>query len=479
MAEVEAPPMRLPQNLMFASDVLSGYSRNRFRLETTSSDTAKSGRIITVNLPESALLDMKSLRFFFDCDAGYVSSSGLNGLQGLLPDQASALVSKVEVYVNGVQVQSGANEYNTTCKIKNIGAYNQDNQQTKGKLVNHAGIYPNKGDLASNMFIDASSNAVGEKASMCIDTWCGFLNELSTRFLPTDLIGQIQIRITLAPDAVLSGITEGKFPYDLSLNMTTDTPAGLITTAPTYSIENMYFTIDSIVVGDVYNQLLRSQLQSSYLPLNYLEYYMFSNGDIGSNTYNNRWSLSSGSVDKLYAVQRKHNYSIFGAANDIATDLSSNNLSPLQAVGNQLLGKYFTYESFKAGRDSENGTLRYQWSVNNVSYPQYEARNLEAMADLAYINDKVGYRPVGILASSQTAFCRGQAVYSLQLNHPELGLNTMSGYNSRGINSFFTFTMKGLDGSQVSNTSKIESVVLVQTTAQLRVSAGRALSVSF
>lgn len=202
---------------------------------------------------------------------------------------------------------------------------------------------------------------------------------------------------------------------------------------------------------------------------------MFSNGGIANTSYNNRFSLSSGSIDKMYAIQRKAAYNVFGAATDLTP--ATTNISPLQAVGNKFVGKYFTYESFKAGRDSENGELRYQWAVNNVSYPQYEARNLEAMADLAYVNDKVGYRPVGVLASSPTAFCRGQAVYSLQLNHPELGLNTMSGYNSRGINSFMTFNMKGLETSQVS--SGIESVVLVQTTAQLRISAGRALAVSF
>lgn len=412
---------------------------------------------------ENALLDMKSLRFFFDADAGYVAASGVGALQGVLPEQASSLISKVEVYVNGVQVQSGANEYNTTCQIKNISGYNQDNQQTKGKLVNHAALTDINGQSTNFM-----GSTEGEKASMCVDSWHGFLNELSTRFLPTDLIGQIQIRITFAPDGVLSGILTGKDVADASNN--------LVTTAPTYSISNMYFTIDSIVVGDVYNQLLRSQLQSSYLPLNYLEYYMFTNGNLTGN-YSNRFSLSSGSVDKLYAIQRKSTYSEFGAATALAP--TTTNISPLQAVGNAHVGKYFTYESFKAGRDSENGTLRYQFFCNNVSYPQYEARNLEAMADLAYVADKVGYRPVGVLASSPTAFCRGQAVYTLQLNHPELGLNTMSGYNSRGINSFFTFSMKGLDGNQVSNTNKIESVVLVQTTAQLRVSAGRALAVSF
>ena len=460
--EAEPQPMRLPSNLMFASDVLSGYSRNRFKLETTSSDTASSGRIVTVNLPENALLDMKSLRFFFDADAQYVATSGVGALQGILPEQASSLISKVEVYVNGVQVQSGANEYNSTCQIKNIGTYNQDNQQTKGKLVNHAAIAEINGQQTNFMPTDK-----GEIASMCIDSWHGFLNELSTRFLPTDLIGQIQIRITFASDAVLSGVQSGKNVADLSMNS--------VTTAPAYKISNMYFTIDSIVVGDTYNRLLRNQLQSSFLPLNYLEYYMFTNGGIATTSYNNRFSLSSGSIDKMYAIQRRAKYNDFGAATDLAP--LTTNISPLQAVGNKYVGKYFTYESFKTGRDSENGELRYQWAVNNVSYPQYEARNLEAMADLAYVNDKVGYRPVGVLASSPTAFCRGQAVYSLQLNHPELGLNTMSGYNSRGINSFMTFNMKGLDTTQVS--TGIESVVLVQTTAQLRISAGRALAVSF
>ena len=462
--EAEPQPMRLPSNLMFASDVLSGYSRNRFKLETTSSDTASSGRIITVNLAENALLDMKSLRFFFDCDAKFVPTAGggVTNLQGILPESASALISKVEVYVNGVQVQSGANEYNSTCQIKNIGAYNQDNQQTKGKLVNHAAIAEINGQQTNFMPTDK-----GEIASMCIDSWHGFLNELSTRFLPTDLIGQIQIRITFASDAVLSGVISGKDVADPSMNS--------VTTAPAYKISNMYFTIDSIVVGDTYNRLLRNQLQSSFLPLNYLEYYMFTNGGIATTSYNNRFSLSSGSIDKMYAIQRRAKYNDFGAATDLAP--LTTNISPLQAVGNKYVGKYFTYESFKTGRDSENGELRYQWAVNNVSYPQYEARNLEAMADLAYVNDKVGYRPVGVLASSPTAFCRGQAVYSLQLNHPELGLNTMSGYNSRGINSFMTFNMKGLDTTQVS--TGIESVVLVQTTAQLRISAGRALAVSF
>jgi hypothetical protein len=56
----------LPENVRYMVDSMSQYSRNRFRLETVSAETASAGRIITVNLPEGACLDMSSFRFHFD-----------------------------------------------------------------------------------------------------------------------------------------------------------------------------------------------------------------------------------------------------------------------------------------------------------------------------------------------------------------------------------------------------------------------------
>jgi hypothetical protein len=96
------------------------------------------------------------------------------------------------------------------------------------------------------------------------------------------------------------------------------------------------------------------------------------------------------------------------------------------------------------------------------------------MADVAYCNDKVGLATNGILVTSPTAFCRGLAIYNLQLNHPGLGLRCQSGYNSRGINSTIGFNMIGLNSSV-----KKESIVIAQTTAQLRISAGKQIAVSF
>jgi len=463
-------PLTLPHNLMFAASVLSGYSRNRFKLETTSSTTATSGRIITVNLPESALLDMDSFRFFFKCEAegttqGIIDASGggtLGDFTALIPAEAESLISRVEVYINGVQVQQGTSEYNTICKVCKLGGFNQDSQLSKGKLVNHSVLY--NGSHNTNAF----SGTKGEVANLCVDNWTGFLGERSARFLPTDVLGQIQIRLTLAPDSVLSACADSRKPTELI-------QAGdSKNTAPAYKIEDMYFTVDSIVVGEAYNNILRSQMARAYLPINYHEYYTYTNSGINATEYSNRFSLSSGSINKIMAVQRRSSYSTFGNAVDLTPDATL--ISPLAATGNEVVGKYFAFESFKLGtRDSEDGTLRYQFSVNNVQYPQYQAKNSEAMADVAYTNDKVGNRAQGILICSPTAFCRGQAVYSLQLSHPDLSISQMSGYNSRGINSFMTFSMSGL--TAVGET--FDSVVIVQTTAQLRVKSGKSLAVSF
>ena len=472
----EGAPLILPHNLQFAASVLSGYSRNRFKLETTSSDTASSGRIITLNMPESALLDLDSFRFFFTADAGAGSmttdASGLitANINGILPAEAESLISRVELYINGVQVQQGTSDYNTIAKVRKLGGYNQDAQLSKGKLVNHSNLYT--GTYSANVFDGA---ALGEIADMCIDNWTGFLGERSARFLPTDVVGQVQIRITFAPDAVLSGVSAA-----VGSTVTNQTASTLLTgandvlvTAPTYTISQMYFTVDSIVVGDAYNSIIRNQMARAYLPINYHEYYTFTNANLSGTTYSNRFSLSSGSINKIMAIQRLANHNVFGAATDLTPTAA--NISALAATGTELEGKYFTFQTFKAGRDSVDGTFRYQFNVNNVQYPQYLARNQEAMADVPYTNDKVGNHSIGVLVSSPTAFCRGQAVYNLQLSHPDLSISTMSGYNSRGINSFLTFSAQGITAPA----TPYESVVIVQTTAQLRVKSGKSLAVSF
>jgi len=88
-----------------------------------------------------------------------------------------------------------------------------------------------------------------------------------------------------------------------------------MTTKPSYTITNPYFTIDSCVLPEAYSELLRRRLmQDEYLPLNYKEYYTFINSGLKGTSYTNRFALSSGCINALHAVQRLDSHNVFGAS---------------------------------------------------------------------------------------------------------------------------------------------------------------------
>ena len=459
----------LPENVDFGADVLSGYSRNTFRIEPNSASTGiTAGRIIQITLPENSVLDMKSLRMFGKVTCKKGTSADGQDILGVLPANIESLISSIEVFVNGVQVTQNSNEYNTICKVLKLGSYNQDAQLTTGNLVNHSKMMVTLPDDKNNIFGTNSGN--GEVADICIDNWSNFLGTGATRFLPTDVLGSIVVRITLAPNSVLSGVidTANKKVFDVSLNNAT--------TAPSYTLDNPYFTIDSCVLPDAYNELLRRRLsQDEYLPLNYKEYYTFVTSGIAATTYSNRFALSSGCINSLHAVQRLDSHNVFGAATDLEQTAGAR--APVGTIGATAEGKFFTYKTFKAAADYLDGDFKYQFNINNVANPQFLAGNKFAMANLPYVNNKLTPRTQGILVGGETAFCQGQAVYTCMLSHPDMSSKVMSGLNSRGINSQFYFSAQGLDKAQVTSTTPISSLVVVDTTAQLRISAGRQCSV--
>jgi hypothetical protein len=461
----------LPRNLAFVAQQMSGYSRNRFRLETTSASTAQAGRIITVNLPENSLLCMDSLRFFFDIDTiaadftdtafTYQSATTATAV-GALPADTSSLIKNVEVYINGVQVQQGSSEYHTIANVLKLSRSNRAADESKDRLVNH-------GRMIENV-AGATSNVVGNNLSLVVDKWYGFLGERSTRFLPTDILGAIQIRITLAENAVLSPHLVGISSSGLSWSSDVGSNANI-----KYEISEMFFTIDSISVDPVYASAMRDMLsRNEFVPLNFKEYYTFSLDGQKGTKYTNRFALAATSIDKLYAIQRKSNYNTVGLK---CTDLGAFDEDDTESshYGDRYVPNYFTFKLFDSETGGKNGTYRYQWSVNSVFHPQYQARANEAMVDLTYINDKIGDNSVGHLITSPAAYKAAQAVVPLVLCHPDQPLSVQSGYNSHGINSTFAFSATGLSNV---GTDGFQSLVVVETTAQLRIAAGKSLAVA-
>lgn len=466
----------LPENVRYMVDSMSQYSRNRFRLETVSAETASAGRIITVNLPEGACLDMKSFRLHYDTALSTTTAgAGPTTCFAKLPDDAAqALIQRVEVNLNGVAVEQGSQEWNTIFKLKKLSEGSLNRSASVGASVAHANIDP--------------ANNAEPNESLVVQDWCGFLNENSTRFLSSDVWGQLQVRITLAPNSVLvpkiDTLNMG-LPFTGVVAPATAADALAAARAMTYSISNIFFTIDSVSLNPIYNEMLRSRLAADdYLPLNYKEYYTFSLDNITSGTSVPRFSLSSGSIDALYGTYRDSNYQSTGT-------------NALQLVNGGVGASAFTAGHFRfrsynsiggvAGSGLVDGDLRYNWSVNNVQMPQYRATLTDALCDLNYIPDKIGLDANGTYVGSKQSFNDGKFVVGQKLNHPtRYGVGVQSGFNSRGINTMMTWSVAGQvvppnDAAQTGtqDTGVISAFVVLETTAQVRAGVGKNIAVLF
>jgi hypothetical protein len=469
----------LPPNVHFLTSTMQDFQKNKYRLDTVSSSSAQAGNITQVFLPESSVLDMKSFRLHFTATPSCPNSSGTAGdsIGAFLPSDATSLIQKMEIYCNGIQLSAGSNEYNTICSLVKTGKCSADRNATYNQLTSHsyvAGIN-GTGLVAGVVQSEPAQDLV-------ISEWPGFLNDLSTRFLPTSLMGQISIRITWAQNAVLvpvylaSGASSATF---LAAGATLTTAQGANLASMTYSISNIRFSVDAVALAPAYNEMLAEQLaREGMIKLNYAEYYSF----FTANTNINRFSLASSSIDKMIsAVRPAQNLTV----NSVATSYSYNTVGcPSIAAGSSAFGSTAQVPGFLATANPAplasypSAPLQWQYSVNNVLHPQYLAYESDAACELALCWDKVGMDAKGIIPSTRTLFNGSYFQLPISYNHPSgLGYAVRSGYNSRGVNSTMLLTLYNVPAGFGSGVYNL--VTVVGTTAELKIGVGRELAIDW
>ena len=90
--------MALPSNLSFFMSRIQGTSISHFKIFPQSSDTATSGKIIRLEMPNNSLVNFKNLRLF----ANISTANATTGKGGRLPNDISSLIELVAVYMGGV-----------------------------------------------------------------------------------------------------------------------------------------------------------------------------------------------------------------------------------------------------------------------------------------------------------------------------------------------------------------------------------------
>ena len=443
----------VPKEVAFAAAKLDAFNRNRYRIETTGATTAGPSSIVTINLPDAAVLDLRTFRVHMDVLT--TAAAGATAQVRAKCPHASDLVANMEVYMGGVQIQQGIAEYNTATRMFKIPTVSFDRRHSVDALL-HNGVM--------------HTNDAVDDLSIVFQPLIGIFAESSTRYIPTSLTGPITVRLTFASTAVL---VPKENAVAIGTNLTADGDRNAAANL-TYTASNIYATVDTVAMGDAYEAMLMERLQTeTYLPVNYKDYFSFSlTNQTGNHTL--RFSLSSSSIDTCMAVMRYSNYNTAGV---IGRQMTGAQFSELTTPN------HFYFHSFSAGvaNKKKRGNLRYHWSVNNVRHPQYEADTMNAACDLSLLTDRTTMDKMGHSVTSFEHYQNGMFVIPLILNLPGQSLNVRSGFNSRGTNTNMEFEVQGLALPAANAATQVpadlSTFVVAQTTAQIRIGGNRQIAV--
>lgn len=444
-----------PRNLSYFVKRLANYSRNTYRLQTLNTSTAGPSQIITVDLPNNALVDLSTLLWYFE---GTTTSAGG---QCTFPRNIETIIERVEVEVNGQLISPGCANYGHLFQIISDTTMGED-------VCNRRGL------LQNGLNVDAPT-ANASAVPFTIVNWLGFLGSAQPTVLDTNLLGNVRVRITLATTNVLVS-------------------SATAVTTPSYSLGNMFFSVDCISIDDGMYYALHDQFLSKggvyEIPFN--NFYSFSQSISAGGDGSVKFSLSTQSLNQLWAT-----FAYGGTAPNTA-DTPGATFTPSAVTGN---GPIYipTGSTNGAGTSrfflrSSAGITGFQFNINNQYVPNYRPN-----ANLAYqllmnsynlSQDVLGGINKNI--SSLDAWRRKYFVASCSLDHACAsderflsGMNCLGSvaqcyweYSSANLTNHFS-VHTGAGGVTAASTSdNAVALIFAQTTCILSIGVGRQISIT-
>lgn len=303
--------------------------------------------------------------------------------------------------------------------------------------------------LQNSLNLTAAPAANQTSVPFAIVNWLGFLGSAQPQVLDTNLLGNVRIRITLANTNVLVSSTTA-------------------VVGPSYSLANMFFSVDCLSIDDGMYYAMHDQFLAKggvyEIPFN--NFYSFSQAVTSAGDGSVRFSLSSGSLNHLWATFA------FGGAASLTCDVASAATGSTTGIGSS---QYFLR--------SACGISGYQFNINNQYVPNYRPNRDLAfqllMNSYGLSQDTLG----GINRNIQSlALWRDRYwVASVALDH-QVGSDErfISGLNTLGnvAQGFWEYQGASLTNNFAGASVSANAVALVfaQTTAVLQVGAGRQIN---
>lgn len=351
-------PLFVPQALQFYVNRLS-FSKNRVRLQALSTQVASANSQVIVRLPSNTMVNLASLTMTGGVQATLGGPySNANGV-ALPTNWDYSFIETLSLIANGGIITQPFLNYKLLGNTLNdvYGSADKDNQRAALQ-----------GSIPPPLRASQGGNILGPEPSgyqpFAINSWISATQTMAPSYISTNLLGDLELRLTMAGNEVLATgvLVDGTAIPDSGGNLAS------------WNMANINFYIETASIqSNMLEQAIAAKLAGGE-PINvpFENVFSFSQAN-NSGTYNQRFSVSSQSVNKIVAVSQL--------------------LSDLEANGGQRSTTNGIPNCFR--RNSINNRFC-QFSVNNQYSPNYQidsqvvnGLNLaaEAITDVAAIEN--------------------------------------------------------------------------------------------
>lgn len=275
-----------PKNLQYNIKTLNSFSKTCVTV-TADKQNVRANDTFKVKMPTNTIIDLRTFSWY--AKGSCVSGTGDNlhfPRLGL-----ASLIKTLAVYVNGTLIERIDNYNILYNKLFDLEGGIDQVSKRHLEILDPSVRYTTTPDHTAGTPEICTRNATGDDTDriMATSSWIGFLSNNSCPCPDTNDLGSIEIEITLANEQVLWAGANGT--------------ANTVTTRnnPTYTLNDMYFTISKIVFNDpLYYNMKASRLLSSGLQIGY-QTYIASKGSIvtKNSAVNVSCTVNSTSLDQL------------------------------------------------------------------------------------------------------------------------------------------------------------------------------------
>ena len=436
--------------------------------------------IITIKLPNSSLVDLRTFNFFYQ-----FSTSGTTGTF-LHPRYSSSLIERISIIVNGNTIDilsSYGFLYNTLMDLEG-SSFDQFSKRNVAEFFDPSLKFTSTDPSSSSdvALVGANWTASGTSAPSKIDGaithWLGMIGSCSPSVLDTSDLGDVFIQIQFASPYVLPS----------TINATAQTLAG-----GSFTLDSVYATCDVIsFASDEYYELKASKLTSSGLNVGFYSYLNASFASVTKSAgISVNWNVSANSLDQIICTLRKTDATstwkpmiVYGAndAGSTVYNMSQIVADPLGKVNNtgtirtEALGDGFmnSYFFVRPGQAIKESRLLLNNRALNYGFLSPKEIFIETMKALGYNHIDLGTNGLNACIFSLVHFCKYYFAHIHDLTIQDTKDFWISGLNSLGSTSTITWEANFNGGS---NAQTCIPVLYARLSKILNIQAGRNISV--